>query len=218
MKLNTLYNKTDYFQDYLDNNGVSLSDAIYVQKTPLTVSPFQDWIDFANNNECVKKASLPRPYYQTENGGMQNSVLTFSLGYDEKNTIEHNYGNSETQNIELKRLFGIDNLYKLGLDPKTALLRLLIYYPGHGIPMHTDTFNSYKSYYNIPKDKDITVKRYFVAISPWDWGHMLQVHNNVLTHWQTGDTWNIPEMTYHLSVNFGIAPKYSLTLTGQENV
>ena len=45
---------------------------------------------------------------------------------------------------------------------------------------------------------------------------MLQVHNNVITHWKEGDTYEIPENTYHLSCNFGIAPKYSLTLTGQK--
>jgi hypothetical protein len=211
-----IYDKTDYFQDYLNEHGVNLAKEISIDSNYLSIAPFDDFKKFAAKYTPVVKAQTPKPYYQVENGGLQNSVFTYHLGYDEKNTIEHNYGNTEEQNDELKQLFGQHNLLKLNLDYSTALLRLLVYYPGHGIPMHTDTFNSYKSYFNLPKDTEIELKRYFVAISPWDWGHMLQVHNNVITHWKEGDTYEIPENTYHLSCNFGIAPKYSLTLTGQK--
>ena len=118
-------------------DGVLSIDSNY-----LSIAPFDDFKKFAAKYTPIVKAQTPKPYYQVENGGLQNSVFTYHLGYDEKNTIEHNYGNTEEQNDELKQLFGQHNLLKLDLDSSTALLRLLVYYPGHGIPMHTDTFNS----------------------------------------------------------------------------
>ena len=43
---------------------------------------------------------------------------------------------------------------------------------------------------------------------------MLQVHDNIIANWKVGDAYEIPEGIYHLSNNFGIAPKYTLTVTG----
>ena len=56
--------------------------------------------------------------------------------------------------------------------------------------------------------------RFFVAVSNWDWGHVLQVHDNIISNWKAGDTYIIPPDVFHTSANFGIAPKYTLTVTG----
>ena len=34
--------------------------------------------------------------------------------------------------------------------------------------------------------------RFLTAASPWDWGHMLQIHDKVITHWDMGDTYEVP--------------------------
>ena len=47
-----------------------------------------------------------------------------------------------------------------------------------------------------------------------DWGHVLQVHDNMISNWKPGDTYVIPPKIFHASANFGIAPKYTLTITG----
>ena len=76
---------------------------------------------------------------------------------------------------------------------------------------------SIKEFYNAFKDKnskDSAVHRYFVAISPWSWGHFLQVHDNMISHWTPGDVIEIPNEVFHLSANFGIETKLTLTVTG----
>jgi hypothetical protein len=204
--------KKQYFQEYLINTGVDLNNSIDIAKYNLDIPNFMDWQNYATTSTPVIKYARPEPYYRADNGTLLESVLTYNLGYGEHNTLEYNYGSSDKQNSELKKLLGADNINKLGIDADTALLRLLIYYPGNGIPMHTDSYTAYKNKYNVTHNN---IKRYFIAVSPWDWGHMLQIHDKVITNWKMGDTYEIPSTTYHLSCNFGIAPKYSLTLTGQ---
>ena len=53
-----------------------------------------------------------------------------------------------------------------------------------------------------------------MAVSDWDWGHVLQIHDNIISNWTAGDTYVIPPDVFHTSANFGIAPKYTLTITG----
>jgi hypothetical protein len=72
-----------------------------------------------------------------------------------------------------------------------------------------DGFEGFKRLYG----KDGST-RFFVAVSDWDWGHVLQVHDNIISNWQPGDTYIIPAGVCHASANFGIAPKYTLTITG----
>ena len=88
-------------------------------------------------------------------------------------------------------------------------LGLLEYMPGHCLPLHYDGFEGFKKIYK--KDNST---RFFVAVSDWDWGHVLQVHNNIISNWNPGDTYIIPAGVCHASANFGIAPKYTLTVTG----
>ena len=51
-------------------------------------------------------------------------------------------------------------------------------------------------------------------LEDWDWGHFLQVHDNIISHWTPGDVIEIPNEVFHLSANFGIETKLTLTVTG----
>ena len=62
-----------------------------------------------------------------------------------------------------------------------------------------------------------SIHRYFIAVSPWSWGHFLQVHDNMIHHWEPGYCVEVPNEAFHLSGNCGISPKYTLTITGFVN-
>jgi hypothetical protein len=49
---------------------------------------------------------------------------------------------------------------------------------------------------------------------PWHWGHMLQMANSFYPRWKSGDLYEIPMMTYHLSTNAGMSLKLTMSLSG----
>jgi hypothetical protein len=205
-----IYEKNDWFQEYLDQKGVSLQN--HYEIAPLEMKLDIDhtkFIDWANKNlhKATVKDYKPRPFVPVDS--LRQSVMTQHLGYNEHNTTEINWGIEPEDDAELKFILGDEAFKQMGLKKDTCLVRLLRYDPGHCIPIHTDSYNGFKTRFG-----EGNVKRYFVAISPWDWGHFLQVHDNMIHHWEPGYTVEIPNEVFHLSGNCGIAPKYTLTITG----
>jgi len=206
-----LFEYKGYYQDFLDSINVDLKNHFKLaDKISLNISEDMLVHYFNKQAESYKKKHYqPRPFHPASD--MLQAVCLQEMGYCEENTKEKSTGLAEIDNAALKRLIGNDNFKKLGLDPATCAVRMLEYTPGTGIPLHTDSFGLFKTKYG---DDDRLVTRYFIAVSSWDWGHMLQVHDNVITHWSVGDAYEIPEGIFHLSSNFGIANKYTLTVTG----
>ena len=200
-----------YYQDFLNTIGVDLKKPYTVASKVSLNLDHAALIDYFITDSKVKQTKyyMPRPFHP--DADMRQATCLMHLGYNEHNSTETNIGLDEKDNQTLKAIVGVDNFKKLGLDPDTCLVRLLEYTPGNGIPLHTDSFNAFKNKYG---QDDRRITRYFVAVSPWDWGHILQVHDKVIANWEVGDSYEIPEGIYHLSCNFGIAPKYSLTVTG----
>ena len=200
-----------YYQDFLNTIGVDLKKPYTVASKVSLNLDHAALIDYFITDSKVKQTKyyMPRPFHP--DADMRQATCLMHLGYNEHNSTETNIGLDEKDNQTLKAIIGVDNFKKLGLDPDTCLVRLLEYTPGNGIPLHTDSFNAFKNKYG---QDDRRITRYFVAVSPWDWGHILQVHDKVIANWEVGDSYEIPEGIYHLSCNFGIAPKYSLTVTG----
>jgi len=206
----SIFTYKGYFQDSLDKNGIDLNKHwAMTPKISLDIDHTRFVTYFRDKAKDYQvKNYMPRPFYPAED--MFQATCLMHLGYSKENCTERTIGLNPVDNKTLKDMIGVTNFRIMGLDPETCLVKMLEFNPGHGIPLHRDTFNAFKSKYK--EDRRIT--RYFVAISPWDWGHMLQVHNNVIANWDVGDAYEIPEGIYHLSSNFGIAPKYTLTVTG----
>ena len=159
--MSNIYEKRNHYQEYLNNKGVSLKGHINLNKVKFNLD-YNKFIDFMRREEPITKSHIPRPYIE-DGDAMREIVMTYDLGYDESNATEHNWGyHKESQNIELKKLFGIDNIKKLGIDPDTALLRLLKYEPGNCIPLHKDTFVSFRD----RATREGTIVRFLIAISP----------------------------------------------------
>lgn len=210
--MTNIFEYDNYYQDFLDQNGVDLNKAFELSgPTKLSLNTQKLLKIFSNSEHKQNKFYKARPFFPQES--MFQAVCLSNLGYNEHNTSETNIGLDPNDNLELKSAIGLSNFNLMKLDMHSSLARLLEYKPGTGIPLHTDSFTAFREKYG----SDKKIKRYFVAISKWDWGHFLQIHDNVITHWSVGDAYEIPEGVYHLSVNFGIKPKHTLTITGFSN-
>jgi mannose-6-phosphate isomerase-like protein (cupin superfamily) len=187
-----------YFQKYLEDRKVDLSEHIEIEKLcTLDINP-KEFEHFAeiHREEAKVKWYHPRPFLNAQTN--EQAINANWIGYNEHNTTESNWGLDPVHNFEA-----------LGIDPERSLLRLLEYMPGNSLPLHCDGFEGFNRLYG---EGDAT--RFFVAISDWDWGHVLQVHDNMIANWKAGDTYIVPPGVFHASANFGIAPKYTLTITG----
>ena len=99
----------------------------------------------------------------------------------------------------------------LDLDPDTCLVRLLCYLPGNIFPVHWDGFEGWAEKFD---GWHLTPTRVSVMVSPWSWGHYLQVHDKMISNWIPGDTYIVPDKVLHCSGNGGVVPKVTLTITG----
>lgn len=75
--------------------------------------------------------------------------------------------------------------------------------PGNQIVWHFDTFATFVKFNNIKQEQINDVCRTVVMLSDWDRGQMLQVGNEVYTHWSKGDTYTWKSDVWHGMCNFG---------------
>jgi hypothetical protein len=198
-----------YFKKYLKDRNVELSQHLSIDKfCTIQINPaeFESFVD-TYRHEATVKSWHPRPFLSSM--GNEQAINANWIGYNEHNTKESNWGLEDKHNQILKEIIGPSNFKILGIDMEKTLVRLLEYMPGHCLPLHSDGLEGFKKIYGNTKPT-----RFFVAVSPWDWGHILQVHDNIIANWNPGDTYIIPPNVFHASANFGIAPKYTLTITG----
>jgi hypothetical protein len=138
-----------------------------------------------------------------------------SAGYTKENTKKYQLFNSpEIPDILYKaaEMSGLEN-YSLALFRQD---------PGQINPWHYDTFqgcvNRYKKQgIELTEDEIKKIKRYLIVLEDWDWGHMLQIGNNMLSQWRAGDIYTWEYGMYHTSANAGIKPKLTAHITGMPN-
>ena len=207
----SIYEKRNYYQTFLDEKKISLDNHFEIR--PLEVQLVLNWrweriVKWADENRdsAIHKSITPiRPFVSDES--MRESVMSMWAGYNEHNTQEWNWGFGN--DAILKDMIGERAFATMGLDMDTSMVRLLQYDPGQMLPLHTDSYNGFKD-----RHGDGNITRWFIAITPWDWGHFLQVHDNLISKYDSGYAVQIPESVYHLSGNAGINPKYTFTVTG----
>ena len=207
-----IYDYKGYYTDYLRERSISLDDHLHLDPFKVEMH-WQALIEWAESNLdlATVKDYIPRPF--TREDALRQAVMIQNLGYSKHNTTELNWGIEPEHNEILKNFLGEEALSRLNLEQDSMLVRLLRYDPGHCIPLHTDSYDGFKKLYGDKAD----IKRYFIAVSPWDWGHFLQVHDNMIHHWEPGYCVEVPNEAFHLSGNCGISPKYTLTVTGFVN-
>jgi hypothetical protein len=137
---------------------------------------------------------------------------TIRAGYTEHNTKKYQlFNSSEIPKIlyDIAEMSGLEN-YSVALFRQD---------PGQTNPWHFDTFQGcvkkFKQQGVNLTEKDIKrIKRYLIVLEDWDWGHFLQVGNNVLSQWRAGDVFTWEYGMYHTSCNAGTKPKLTAHVTG----
>jgi hypothetical protein len=205
--------------DRVDEVFASTPNVAIPLHTKLAINP-SDWVQFSIDNLPLSKQewSNPKPYHT----GPANDVALINneLGRNEGNTANINYGTEGDTNAKMLEILGKNNILSLNLDQTTVLIRLLIKMPGHGFPWHFDDAGTYTKTFpelNIKDDKTCSigkVVRYWFPVADWQVGHVLQVSDTIIHHWNAGDTYIIPWGQGHASSNFGYKPMYTVSLTG----
>ena len=75
--------------------------------------------------------------------------------------------------------------------------------PGCNLMWHFDTYATFVKFNVITEDNVSDVCRTIIMMDDWDRGQILQVGNNVYTHWNAGDTYTWKGDTWHGMANFG---------------
>jgi len=193
-------------EDHFD--GLPVADV--TQITQLDIKT-EDWIKFTVDNFelAQQKWESPKKHF-TGNEGKWAKVNN-ALGRNKENSFELNYGVNGDTNKKLKELMGDANLRLLKAVPDTVLIRMLVKMPGHGVAWHEDGNNAYKTIF--PDIDHSKVKRYWFSLQDWQDGHAFQISKTMLTHWKSGDVYQIPFGVGHASANFGYSPQYTVSFT-----
>lgn len=100
----------------------------------------------------------------------------------------------------------LTNGLEAALDPFRNFIHnysLLKITAGHMVVWHFDTYATFVKHNNIPESESNKIKRSAVMLTPWSFGHILQVGGEVISDWNTGDVYTWPSDTWHGACNFG---------------
>lgn len=74
---------------------------------------------------------------------------------------------------------------------------------GHMIVWHFDTYATFVKHNDISQQDADKIKRSIVMLTPWSFGHVLQIGSEVISGWSVGDIITWTNDTWHGACNFG---------------
>lgn len=74
---------------------------------------------------------------------------------------------------------------------------------GHMVVWHFDTYATFVKEWGIEQKDSDKIKRTVIALTPWSFGHVIQIGGDVLSSWKVGDTFTWNGDTWHGACNFG---------------
>jgi len=175
----------------------------------------EDWIKFTVDNFDLAQQKWESPKEHYTDYSNKWAKVNNTLGRNEHNTFELNYGMNGDTNEKLKELLGQENINTLKADPDTILMRFIVKMPGHGIAWHQDDAGSYHK--KFPDADKSRLRRLWFSIQDWKDGHAFQISKTVISNWTKGAVYQIPFGVGHASSNFGYAPQYTVSFTGVIN-
>ena len=84
---------------------------------------------------------------------------------------------------------------------------------GRQIAWHFDTYATFLKKHDIQGVDPSVIKRSIVMLTPWDFGHVIQVGDSVLSHWSAGDTYTWKGDAWHGVANFGKSDWIAIQIT-----
>jgi len=231
------------FEQWAMNAGANLTDK-YVPDLICNIDTNGDlhqkvWAWIKDNraigqSRCVR----PRDYHVHETKmvcGMPRTV-----GYSDETT---HYAQWDQPQEMLRELIGGREAFeKMRMQYERSVCRLIIYPPGTCSPYHVDSMQNWRDAnkdinphlvcWEERTEKGLTdeeskklsqtdigpLRRRILQITPWHWGHIVQLKNTVISEWTPGDVWDSAPAVWHLVANVGVMPRISVTITGVETV
>lgn len=86
---------------------------------------------------------------------------------------------------------------------KTISHNLLKLPPGRVLLWHFDAYATFIKHNNLLLDDFNRIGRTVVMMNDWKFGQVIQIGNEVISHWSQGDTFSWPNSTWHGASNFG---------------
>ena len=200
----------EYVGQIMDVDWLDIKDKL-PQKGPSKTSPAYIWPEDIKNGILIPSQLSP------------NSLAASKL--DIKRWGYHAENTKHTQYIEFKQDDDPSNelpddfpeeIYKIKdlCNLEYSVVAVLKQEPGNFTAWHFDTYHSVAKKGNLSESDKKKVKRYWIALEDWHWGHFVQVGNSVLTHWKAGQIFTWPYGMYHLGANAGIKTRWSCQVTG----
>ena len=84
---------------------------------------------------------------------------------------------------------------------------------GTVLPTHSDLYKKYVSLFDL-QAREHTIRRAIVFLENWQPGHYAEYLDQPYVCWQAGDTVEWAYDAPHMAANLGIAPRYTLQITG----
>jgi len=181
--------------------------------------PYQ-WQEFSNHVlDLVDRMPGANGYYwgDSDRVFVVNTDITNDLaGKETRYQVDSGYSQHNTQfyklvNQELGSYFcDLDSMFPE--ITKNRMIRVLVQLPGQCIPVHVDTFVTYRKLY---PDADLSkITRKCALVSDWQWGHFFHYGNHVMSPWKAGDYFDIVPGVPHGSANAGFLPKITIQWDG----
>ena len=86
--------------------------------------------------------------------------------------------------------------------------------PGMILPLHKDPYTMFRKIYNI--DLPDNIVRYIIFLEQSKKGHMLQIEDEVITNYDSGDCFFWKGETEHAAFNLGTEDRFTLQITCHE--
>lgn len=74
---------------------------------------------------------------------------------------------------------------------------------GHNVIKHYDSYATFIKFNEIPEEKHTEIKRTIIMMTDWAFGQVLQVEDQLESHWKIGDTYTWQGDAWHGLGNFG---------------
>jgi hypothetical protein len=86
---------------------------------------------------------------------------------------------------------------------KVMSYNLLLLPPGRNLLWHFDVYATFIKRNNLSLDDFDKIGRTVIMMKDWAYGQIIQIGNDVISHWKAGDTISWPSSTWHGASNFG---------------
>jgi hypothetical protein len=84
---------------------------------------------------------------------------------------------------------------------------------GHNVIWHSDGYATFIKRVNPPAEDYAKISRTAIMITDWTFGHVIQIGNDVLSHWSKGDSFTWTGDVWHGAGNFGSADMIIMQVT-----